>query len=493
MKKHIQWVKSLSLIPSGMMICALVGLSLVQGSAFSEAASEDSPDIAYGDWIDGRLDVGIDLEHADGDSDVELEQYLRLNIDPPKHERLHIRGALWMIEDLDGHGSDNSVLRDLNDASSSSIQARLFTLYLDIDDVWGDSTLRIGRQRVTEGVAYNRMDGVFFKKRLQHWNWYIGGGVRASVYDDTHEDGVVVAGVSATLPTRTRIALDFFYGEDHRDSTDVVSTVPVQAWQGTAYPRRVRRQVDSQSLSLTIAHPFNYRHHFFSRYTWHDEDSDELQLAFTGAFSDKDIVYDLSYRRRLNVLRDRTNDLTGFYRILGEMEEYEDFLASMHIPLHERVSLSLEGQIHNADNDAPNTGNRDYNRYGVVLSVDELCAGVDTQVALERWDVEGGEETWSLTGELSKDWDRLEATFGVDYAVYEDRLQRYRPDLLGLPGVSPFGVAVVELREDIWTVFTRLDYEIADNKSVWVELSCEEDEGPDTPYWRLEAMYSLQF
>ena len=98
-------------------------------------AQESEPEPSWKEWFAGELQLGLDAARSSRDGDITLDQVLRLKIDPPKHERFHIRTTLWTIEDLDGREDPTSTLRRLNDASGSSVQVRLLSLYLEVDDV----------------------------------------------------------------------------------------------------------------------------------------------------------------------------------------------------------------------------------------------------------------------------------------------------------------------------------------------------------------------
>lgn len=474
--------------------------------AAADAATEEAEAKTSTDWIDGRLDLGLDARRTDRDSDVELEQYLSVDIQPPKYEKLSIRGAVWTIEDVDGRESSTSILRGLNDASSGSARARLLYLYLEAEEVWGDSTLRLGRQRILESPIYNRIDGLYFKKRLSTWDWYAFGGARASVYNDVHNDHVLGGGLAWRGLPKTRIALDLFYGEENRD--DQVYRSPLSLLFNAPYPRRIKSYVDSRQIVLSVSHQVTPKHHLFGRYTWHDGESDELEMSATGVFSKRDVVYDLSYRKRLNLLADRTNDVTGYYRVLGALDEYDDLQGALHIPVAERYAVSFEVQWHDTSNDT-NYGNRDYDRYALVLSGEDLGPGLNAEVALELWDVSDGESTWAITGEVSKEWERLELALGADYERFEDRIILHRPEVLSFskllnflnPALFPrynplvpfLDRRVLDYHENIYSFYLRADYDLTDRQALWAELSFEEDDGPDSPYWRLQAEYSIRF
>lgn len=472
----------------------------------TEAAAEAAgkPNV----WYKGRFNAEIDARSAGGDTDVDLSQTLALDITPPKYPKLTIRGLLWLNEDLDSD-HENSALADIDDAYNASVRGKLLHLYVELDDVWGDSTLRIGRQRILESPVYNRIDGIFFKKDYGKVDWYAFAGARASIYDDAHDDLVIGGGTSAWVTPKTRIALDAFYAEEDRSSGNEVYRFPWHDWLGSSYPRRVKTEVDSRQISLTVMHYLNERHSLFGRYTLHDGDSDEIQLTATGVFAKREIVYNVSYRRRLDLLEDRANDVTGFYRIVGVWDEYDDLFATVQVPMTEKLTLGLEGQIHESHGDNRNNANRDYWRGAVVLGVDELAPNLDLTAALEYWDVSDGEGVWAITGDIVRTWERWKLTVGADYERYEDRVVEYQPEYFwahqglafflpryffgALPWYRLFDVDVVETHENIYTVYGKVDYKFRENQDMWMRLTFEEDDGPDSPYWRLQAGYTIRF
>ena len=446
------------------------------------------------DWIQGELELRLNFEHEESESDIELEQFFRFQIDPPKHERLKIRGSLWMIEDLDGKEPSTSTLRDLDDSFDSAIQARFLYLYLEADDVWGDSTLRVGRQRIRESVAYNRIDGLYFKQRRARWQWYAFGGARASLYEDSYKDAVAGGGISFRPWKRTRVAIDYYYGEDEqRGSERVAPTIPEPSPVQTSL-RGVRRQIDSQSLSLSVTQLLTLRHQLHGRYVFHDSDSDEIRLSATGVFALNDISYAVSYQRRLDVLHDRTNDLTGFYRVLGAQNEFDDLQATISIPIKERFAISFEGQFHEAQNDSSLNANRDFQRYALVFSAEELGSDIDMMAALERWNVSDGEGSWAVTGEVSKQWTKMRGTIGIDFERYADRLITYSGDYpFAYPPLVASDIEVVKLHENIYSLYGRVRYALDERRELDAQLTLEDDDSSSSPYWRLQANYRIRF
>ena len=504
---------------TGAMSCLVLFAATVVQAQSTDAAEEvpviqeeGGADAERGerwDWIQGELELRLNFEHQNSGSNFEIDQFFRFEIDSPKHERLKIRGSLWTIEDLDGKEPSTSSLRGIDDSFDSPIQARLLYLYLEADDVWGDSTLRIGRQRIHESVAYNRVDGVYFKQRRERWQWYAFGGARASLYEDAHEDIVAGAGISYRPWKKTRVAIDYFYAQDEQRGSETVSRRMRAQSLGRTFLRSVRRHIDSQSLTITATQLLGLRHQLYGRYVFHDDDSDEIRVSATGVFSFHDITYDVSYLRRLNVLRDRTNDLTGFFRVLGEQDEFDDFQATVSIPIKERFAVSFEGQFHISEGDSVLSGNRDFQRYALVFSAEELWSDIDMMAALERWNVEDGEGSWAVTGEVSKQWTRLKGTVGVDFERYEDRLTPYTAEHQGtfafftslFPLLAPLlrplliasDVNAVQLHENIYSLYGRVQYKIDAHRELGAQLTLEDDDSSSSPYLRLQANYRIRF
>ena len=422
--------------------------------------------------------MGFDGAWADGDSDINLDQTLSLNVQPAGMERVHIRGLLWMEEDLDSDESPYSALRSINDGYDSDLRARLLHLYAEIDDPWGDSTLRIGRQRIIKGAAYNRIDGLYFEKRMARWDWYAFAGARASLYEDSHNDLILGGGLSFRPFHGTRVALDGFYGEEHRERWDTVPAGAWAQWFGFSYPRNVKRDLNDTLIALSLQQDLWANATGFARLTFNDGDAEELTLNLSGWCEAWDLAYELRYRRQMDSIGERVNDLTGYYRILGVYEQYDDYLLVLTKAFSEKFSLSLEAELHDTNGDTDYIGgNRDYQRLALVAAVEDLFPTIDAEAVLERWRVEGGEGTWTVTGEVTKSWKDISLTLGADYEQYEDRIAVYSGafDTLAAIGsilapgaipaalpVSPFGRSpwIVETHESIYSFYGKTRWSI---------------------------------
>ena len=467
-------------------------------------SSDTAPNGGKRPWYRGRFETELDTVFSHSDQDIDFSQFLRLEVDPPKYSRLHLRGSLWLHQDLSSDRNKPNTLRDINDASSSDVQARLLYLYAKIDDVFGASSeLRIGRQRIQEGATYNRIDGIYGRKRVGQWEGYAFVGARASLYRDTTDDFVLGGGL-AWIPTpRTRIGVDGYYAEESRYGVS-----DGRSRRG-GWNRPVASERNDSKTTLSLWHNFGANTRLFARIGMLGSDVDELSLSLNGYIPRLDLLYDLHYRQLFDTTGDTTADLSPFYQILGQYREHQTLYLGLHRPLTDSVTLSLEGEVRNAENDDFYSGNRDYVRVGTVLYVDDVFQDVDVSTSLEYWDVSGGEGTWTVTGEVSRSWGTVDWRFGVDYVRYKDRVVEYDQGaalfdaalVAFVPGIYPgFSYAarnastrIVDTRENVYSVYTELEWAFQEDQDVYTKISFEEDDSPDSPYWRIRAGYRLRF
>lgn len=480
--------------------------ALMTIAACSVAVGEDEKTTPR--WVTGGLDVTVDAERDDNDSDMNLDQTLRLRIAPPGHPEWSTSAAFWFSEDADGHEARASALRDIDDAFDSDFLARVLYLHVDAEDLWGDSVLRVGRQRILEGLAYNRIDGAYFRQQLSEWDWYAFGGWRASLYENAHDDVALGAGVGYRPDGKTRLAVDSFYGEDKRDSADAVY------WRTIFNPfsagvRRANDDLNDMAIAFSIWRDLATDHRMYARYLWKDGGGDEARVSLSGGFDAWQLGYELNVRAQLNQSGDQVADLSGFYRILGVFEPYCNVFAVVHRSLSKRVHLSIEAELNDAENDDPLSPNRDYQRYALIFSFDEITPGTEASLTLEDWRVSGAEGSFALTGEITHEWEKVSLTVGADFERFEDRYVDYNPlpsqltrvgfalrpsaALLIGPFARFFDTRVVETHENIYSTFVESNWDFRDNQRFKARLTREQDDGPGSPYWRLQAGYSVTF
>lgn len=498
-------------------------------------------------WIGGSFEAGIDAEWSRRDSDVDLDQTLRLQIDPPGQSRLRLRGALWLNENLGPDPERVSAVRDLNDAWDSDVRARVLSLYVEVDDLWGDSALRLGRQSIAESREWNHIDGVYFRKRLARWDWYAFGGARASIYADRHEDLVFGGGVAFRPLPRTRFAVDVLYAQESRDPYGrALHSLEFEDFIGYLFPvgqgaawlvpnvvrvplaRGVARwlalgpvgfagypygafsdcRLDAVQASFSVWHAFGENLSVMGRVDWVDDGVAEGLLRVAGTVPKLELSYEIAYRSVLGTVEDRPSDLTGYYRVLGPWRRNENLFLAVHRPISDKLTASLEAEFQNAKASTPLAGNRDYNRFAAILTASKILKNTDAMLALELWDAEKGESSLVMSGEISRQFGQLLVAVGADYERFEDRIFRdpglywaQRALAIAAPGLFGFGYPIfmasdaygIVTREDVYSLYGRATWKLDEKQDVRWLVRFQQDDGPDSPYWQFQADYTIRF
>ena len=488
--------------------CALLSPCYAQVDADENA--EQSEGDAAKKWYRGSLDLSLDFWASEHHTDIMMDQVLRLEITPPKNDRLVIRGALWSTEDLDGHESTTSSLRGLKDAYGAAVQVKVLHLYAEFSDIFDGADLRIGRQYITQSPVYPRIDGLYLRQRQEYWDWYVFGGARASIYRDAHKDLSTGGGIGAWATRKTRLSLDWFYGRDDRRQSETVSRGPLAGLLDWVYPREIDGTVDSFLLAFTVDHQLGPRHRLRGRFTMHDGASDELLLSAAGFLGAREAVYDITYRRRFDAIEDRANDATGYYRLLGTQDEFDDISASFHIPLAEHHELSLDAQYHNSHGQSGfEPYDQDFWRLGATWVTREIWPGIETTATVERWDADLDEGSWLGALTVAKQWERTRATFGASYETYRYRVYEYdtRYQLarqlanLLIPGVytgyqplvSYLDTSRVHVTDDVISAFAEVEHQLSPRQRLFLRLNYEHFDDLDGPIFHAEVRYMLQF
>ncbi|MBX7258473.1 MAG: hypothetical protein K1Y02_19070 [Candidatus Hydrogenedentes bacterium] len=496
-------------------------------AAPSEETPADAP-AKDSSWLHGSFQTEFDGAWSDDDRDLNMDQTLELNVDFPNNDKMRVRSMFWVWEDFD---SESDSLRSLNDNYDSDIQGRPLHLYLEIDDLWGESTLRVGRQRILEGAAFNRIDGVYFKKQTERGvDWYVFGGMRASLHEEDFNDPVFGGGVAFQMTPKTRVAIDGYWVNEDRNHSREWRIPRLSYYLYRDYPRDDYDSFEDGVLSLSLWQQITTNWRLFSRLDLNNGAGDEITMRVTGYVPAWDVTVEATYRRLFDEIEDRANDLTSYYRILGPQEEYDDFLLALYKPITKRITLSVEGQIHNVDSNFPTTfltrwskdydyayrTNLDYTRASATLTVAQLVWGIDTSFTAEVWDVETRDSSWSVGAEFEKKWDTLTLTFAAEYLRYEGQYSAYdffpnwqnearRVFSSLFPGSSSTfyvdnnflvnlkDVKPVNTNEDVFSLSLEGKWAFRKNQEVNLGLTFEDDDTADSPLWRVQAGYALRF
>lgn len=480
-----------------------------EAEAVADTATESDTSKSGRDWVSGRLQTGLDAAWDGSGSDLELYQILRLGIEPPSAPRLKLQSSLWFTEDLDGDEARYSSLYGIDDGYGGAVRARVLELYLQAEEVLGGGELRIGRQRLLDGPLYNRIDGLRIRWDKPRWDAYFYLGSRASLYEDPFDDLVLGAGAGYRITNNTRIGVDLYHARDDRAQSEKVTVGWLNGLFGRNYPRRVDTRVEDQLLGLNLYHRFNENHWLNAQLLLQDDGAHEYSMDLTGLIARWDLTYLVNYRRQFDRVNDRVNDLTGYYRILGGLDQYHHVHLGLYRPITQKLTLGFESDIHDTSGDDYPGSNRDYVRLAATLSAKDVGKGVGFNVSLNHWDTSGEEGSWLLTGEIHRKWKAFELGLGADYEQYRYEYVDYNPwpnwiktaIVLAVPGVYPGFSPIVKLtdtrevvaREEIHSLYTRFAWRVNERQRFTARLAYEDDDGPYTPYWRFRAGYEIEF
>lgn len=459
---------------------------------------------AFGAEFDGRW--------SDRDHDIDLEQNLQFELRFRDVPKIHVHGSIWFTEQVSEADPDSGIV-GLGGAGQNDTIRPLY-LHIDIDDLWGDSTLRLGRQRILEGPVYNRLDGAYFRRQTSWGAWYAFGGWRASLYDESHNDPAFGGGAAWNVTSSTRLGLDAYYVEETRNH---IPDYHRYRLSNVLYPDYPRDRIDSLSetlLALSFWQDITANVRLFGRYTWYEETSDEVRLELTGYMPNRALTYEVAYRRQFGESADTLSDTTAYYRILGSQAEYDNIRFALHKAFGERYALSFETEFQSTDEAAYEAYNRDYVRYVVTGSIDDLYLQTDAVLSLEKWAVAGDEDAWAVTGELSRKFGPVDGAIGVDYQRWVDEFEAYNfwplwrnqtrallntnPNVSNVFYTNNFLVRLTDVagqttRENVWALYTNWRWQVRENQDMFADVSYERDDSGDSPYWRLRGGYTIRF
>ena len=483
-------------------------------------------------WFSGEFDAGFDGIWSRDNREIDLDQTLKLNLEIPGYDKLHVRSMFLLDEDIDSDDDRNNPLRDFDDNEDDDISADVLYLHLDIDDVWGDSQMRIGRQRIQESPFAARIDGLYFKQNVGAWDWYVFGGWQASLYDQSFDDPAAGGGVAWQVSANTRVALDAYWLEEDRIHYTHYYRPRLRDLLYDDYPRELDNEVDDSVVSLSIWQAITQNLRLMARLDVHDGSRTELTIQATGYVPAWLLSYELTYLVLYGDIEDRASSLTSFYRILGPENSYDDVLLVLHRPLTKKITLTLEGEVREVDHESPRWGsnywnqayeypdktNQDFVRYAAILSADDLVWGLDGNISFGYWDIDEFDDSWNVGGEIGKSWDEFTVTFGAEYRHYETldtvyniwpyARNQFRRSLASLGGnTSPLDtfyydsnftvrlrdVKPVGYSDGIIAISLEGKWAYTQNQSLSLGVTYEDDDTDDAPYWRVRAGYRIEF
>ena len=367
------------------------------GTAAS-AAKEGEEDLR----IDGYLSSRLRGRWRGGDSDLDLDEVLWLEIGDPEKDRLSGRLMASVLADLDGHEDASSPLFSLADTYDLSVHARIFEAYADVKSS-KLRTLRLGRQMIWGTPELAWFDGALVETpewRRERIKLGAYGGVPVHLYESSPE-GDAIAGVYVEQRpwSGARARLDWMHLEDERRTAEHQDDLfGLGLWQGIGRSARVE-----------------------ARYTNVEGTSRDVRAAATWFDVDRAFLVQLSHYRLLETQTALALEIDPFSETLHALFPYDQTRVLASKGFGESLDLQLGADLRRVSDEGDiGVFNHDFERYFVTGSLPKaLPADLELALTLEAWESDPTDvRTWGA--DLSRRFgERLDLSLGSSYALYE--------------------------------------------------------------------------
>ena len=402
----------------------------------------------------------------DGDeSDHQLFQYLRLDIDNIVPEKVSLRFSGRLSGELDGNDSGDDFFADIYDTFDHSANGRVYHLYLDIKDpIFKDSRLKLGRMNSYEAETV-LFDGGKYEQTINKARFYVQGGFRGSNYTSADkDDNIVGAGTDYHVLPYTHVGYDFLYVED--------------------------ASLDDDYHSFDVSQRFGSLK-TYAQFSVLNGDSNDLNLY--GSFYHAPFELTLTGRYyALLTQRDRnTNEFSALVDVdLSDIDDPDTL--GVYSPFHlinltaykghgDRFGATVGFETRWMDeSDEENDLNREYDRYFFSVEAWNLfIEGLTASVTFEFWDADGSEDSISIGIDANKEMsDKLRVGGGFYFSQYRLR--------------STFGGT--SFSEDVETpsLYGNLKYKCRENVELVARYEIEDESDLGTTH-ELQLSCSIEF
>jgi hypothetical protein len=352
-----------------------------------------------------------------------------------------------------GEGSD-SAFRGIYDTHDHEFQARLYLLYLDIDDVLLDaSKLRLGRQHVFSTDVI-RFDGLKYEKRFRDLEVYAFGGTRTSVYSSLYDEGYAAGSGMRFYPFKwTRVGVDYARTDDNDGfGTDSVSVNATQRFCKAF-------QLSGQSRFL-------------------DDDFRDFRLRARLDIEKINASAIGTYFRQVDSLSGYANEFSNFYQVQSDYHPFEQYSIVAHKGLGENYTIS-GGAERRTVSDSEDVGsyNREFKRYFASFDSSKILnTPLRGNIAFERWETDVRDRVTAIGGEVGMTfWDKLDVDVGTAYSGYKYDLVRESES------------------SNVRTYFGRLRYDLKEWSQLGLRFEREDNEIEHDPFYTLRLRWTVNF
>jgi hypothetical protein len=417
----------------------------VAPASSQEPAAADDPEVERaGLPVTGLLHARYRFR-SDGSDDHDLSSTLALHIGDERRHSVTGHVLAWANGRLDGRSDSDDAFRDINDAYSKDLQARLYEAYADLHGIDELDAFRLGRQPLYDTPEYVTFDGVRLESNAHgEHGWRLGayGGVPVHHFESSPSgDSVVGTYVEARPWAGGRARLDYMYLEDEQRLGEARNDLfGARLWQvlGT----RLRLEGAFSALE-------GESRDVLGRATWLDPETD--------------LVVRASYYELLETQGFLVHEFDPFFDALFEYHPYFEVHGLVSKGFRERYRAELGLQLRRLK-EAQDEGrfNHEFDRYFARFIVEDfLTDALILALTADLYDA-GGDDYSTLSADLEREWnERWNTAIGTFYALYR------------------FDFFEERERRDVRVYFADLGYDASERTRFGLRYEYEDDEVDD--------------
>ena len=388
--------------------------------------------------------------------DHDLYQVLTLETGDAESDRVTAHFMGQAAYDLDGADSEgNYAFFSLEDTYDSAITARLYHAYADVHTS-GLDTLRLGRQLIYETPEVAYFDGVRVEtEELGDKDVQFGvyGGIPVHPFESSPAGDLILGVSGEARPWRgSRVRLDWMHLED-------------ESLLG-------ENQDDLATLSLDQSFESGFR--VGGEYSLLEGEERDFRLRASAYAEEQDLACEVSFYKLLRTQSERSIPFDPFFATLFELFPYWQSRVLFSKGFEAGITLEAGFDLRLVD-DSNDVGefNRDFERYHLTTTLDELPADLELSLTGELWESEDSDiRSWGL--DLRRQLtDELSATVGTYFSLFKYELY------------------TDEEHEDVRTWYTALAWRRAKGPRFDVRYEFEDADIDQFHYLRLGATWSF--
>ena len=388
--------------------------------------------------------------------DHDLYQVLTLEAGDAETDRVTAHFMGQAAYDLDGADSEgNYAFFSLQDTYDSPVTARLYHAYADVHET-GLETVRLGRQLIYETPEVAYFDGVRVETEgLGEKDVQLGiyGGVPVHPYESSPEGDVIVGVSGQARPWRgSRLRLDWMHLEDESllgENRDDLAAVALD---------------QSFSPGFQVG----------GEYSLLEGEQRDFRLRASAYSAQSDLTAEVSFYKLLRAQGERAIPFDPFFATLFELFPYWQSRMLLSKGFEAGVTLAAGLDLRRVE-DSNDLGefNRDFERYHLTTTFDELPAELELSLTGELWESDQSDiRSWGL--DLRRQLtDELAATVGTYFSLFKYELYTDSE------------------REDVRTWYTALAWRRAKGPRFDLRYELEDADLDQFHYLRLGATWSL--